>query len=238
MALPTVRPPRRRAAAAALVVVALALSFAGSAAATPGELPVPEHSASDARAAADDVLDRPEFKQPTPTILQRIRTWIAEQLARLFGRLVAGGAASILAWLILAAALGVIAFFIFRFARGVTTDATSRTVSAPARLRTAEDWRAEAVAHEKQGEWRAGLRCRYRALVADLAQRGLVDEVPGRTTGEYRSEVGQNVPKVAPEFGGATELFEAAWYGNRPTGEEESGRFRELAEHVLTGASS
>jgi hypothetical protein len=80
------------------------------------------------------------------------------------------------------------------------------------------------------------LRCRYRALVADLAGRGLVDEVPGRTTGEYRAEVGENVPRVAPEFAGATELFEAAWYGNRPTGEEESQRFRRLADQVMAGA--
>ncbi|MDQ6928027.1 MAG: DUF4129 domain-containing protein, partial [Actinomycetota bacterium] len=154
------------------------------------------------------------------------------------GKLGVGGSASIVAWLILAVALAIIGFFVFRFARGVTTDATSRAEAATARLRTADDWRAEASAHEKQGHWRAGLRCRYRALVADLAQRGLVDEVPGRTTGEYRAEVGENVPKVAPEFSGATELFEAAWYGNRPTGEQESARFRELADRVLVGAKS
>lgn len=232
------RPARRRAAAAAILILGLLAVIPLRAAAEPGAPPVPDRSAAQARATAKGVLARPEYREPSPTILERIRAWIAEQLGRLLRKLGVGGSASIVAWLILAVAIAVIAFFVTRFAKGVTPDATSGAEAATARLRTADDWRAEAAAHEKQGRWRAGLRCRYRALVADLAQRGLVDEVPGRTTGEYRAEVGENVPKVAPEFSGATELFEAAWYGNRPTGEEESARFRELADRVLVGARS
>jgi hypothetical protein len=208
------------------------------AAAEPGAPPVPDHSAAQARDAADTVLSRPEYKVPSPTVLQRIRTSVGEQLSRFLGKLGVGGSASILAWLILAVAVAIVAFLVIRFAKGVTPDAARRAGPAMARPRTADDWRAEAVDHEEQGQWRAGLRCRYRALVADLAQRGLVDEVPGRTTGEYRAEVDENVPKVAPEFGSATELFEAAWYGNRPTGEEESARFRQLADRVLVRAKS
>jgi hypothetical protein len=219
-------------------VVGLLALLPAYAAARPGAPPVPDHSAAQARDAADKVLSRFEYQVPSPTILQRVRTWIGEQLARLLGKLGVGGSASIVAWLILAIAVAIVAFFVIRFAKGVTPDATRTTDATAARPRTADGWRAEAAEQERQGHWRAGLRCRYRALVADLAQRGLVDEVPGRTTGEYRAEVGQNVPKVAPEFGGATELFEAAWYGNRPTGEQESARFRELADRVLGGARS
>jgi hypothetical protein len=233
-----VGPARRRAAAAAIVVVGLLALLPAYAAAGPGAPPVPDHSAAQARDAADDVLSRPEYQVPSPTVLQRIRTWIGEQLSRLLARLGVGGSASIVAWLILAVAVAIVVFFVIRFAKGVTPDATRRADSVTARLRTADDWRAEAADQERQGNWRAGLRCRYRALVADLAQRGLVDEVPGRTTGEYRAEVNENVPKVAPDFGGATELFEAAWYGNRPTGQDESARFRELADRVLVGARS
>ena len=66
----------------------------------------------------------------------------------------------------------------------------------------------------------------------------MVDEVPGRTSGEYRAEVAGSVPVAATDFSGATELFELAWYGNRPTGADEAGRFRALAEGVLTGVGS
>jgi hypothetical protein len=43
---------------------------------------------------------------------------------------------------------------------------------------------------------------------------------------------------VAAEFGGATELFERAWYGDRPTGAHENARFRELADQVVDRAGS
>ena len=93
----------------------------------------------------------------------------------------------------------------------------------------------EAEAHERAGEWKLALRARYRSLVADLASRGLVDEIPGRTAGEYRAEVAETVPGVASEFAGATELFERAWYGNRPTGADDAAHFRDLEQRVLTG---
>jgi hypothetical protein len=73
-------------------------------------------------------------------------------------------------------------------------------------------------------------------LVADLAARGVIEEIPGRTAGEYRVEVTEAAPRVGPEFAGATELFERAWYGSRPTGAEEAAQFRDLEQRVLTGA--
>jgi hypothetical protein len=64
----------------------------------------------------------------------------------------------------------------------------------------------------------------------------VVEEVPGRTSGEYRGEVGRNLPTSADAFAGATELFERAWYGRRPTGADDAARFRDLARRVLEGA--
>jgi hypothetical protein len=102
--------------------------------------------------------------------------------------------------------------------------------------RPAADWRAEAEAHERAGAWRPAVRCRYRALVAELAARGLVDEVPGRTAGEYRHQVRRNLPDAAADFAGATELFELAWYGRAEPGAPEASRVRELSGRVLQRA--
>ncbi len=98
------------------------------------------------------------------------------------------------------------------------------------------DWLAEAAACEARGDWQAALRARYRALVAELARRGLVDEIPGRTTGEYRAEVAANLPLAAPEFSNATDLFELAVYGHAPTGPEDASRVRQLSDRVLEDA--
>jgi hypothetical protein len=107
-------------------------------------------------------------------------------------------------------------------------------VSGP--RRPAAEWLADAAACEARSDWRGALRCRYRALVADLAQRGLVEEIAGRTTGEYRAAVAETLPASADLFAGATELFELAWYGDGPTDAAATARFRELADGVRAGA--
>src|SRR5919197_1551513 len=69
--------------------------------------------------------------------------------------------------------------------------------------------------------------------VAALVGRGLVEEVPGRTAGEYRGEVRRNAPGAAEAFSGATDPFERAWYGRAPTGADDASHFRDLAGRVL-----
>jgi hypothetical protein len=106
------------------------------------------------------------------------------------------------------------------------------------RRRSAAEWRAEADAQERAGAWREAVRSRYRALVADLASRGVVEEVPGRTAGEYRREVGRALPGAAGDFAGATELFEVAWYGHADTGAQQAAHLRDLTDRVLQRAGA
>ena len=117
----------------------------------------------------------------------------------------------------------------------MTRDPGRSVPSVAVSRRGAAEWRADAESAERAGQWRLALRCRYRALVAELADKGLVEEVAGRTAGEYRAEMAGAAPGVAAPFAGATELFERAWYGDRPTGREEADRFRGLADEVLAG---
>ena len=199
-------------------------------------LPPPEHSGGEVERVTREVLNRPEFREPKPSLLVRAREWVLDQFGRLLANLFQGGRGSIIGWALLALVVALVVYLVVRFARGVTRDPELAAAGPTGTRRTATDWRAEAAAHEAKGEWRQALRCRYRALVADLAARGLVDEIPGRTAGEYRVEVARNVPAASADFAGATELFELAWYGNRPTGEPEADRFRDLADRVLVGA--
>lgn len=94
-------------------------------------------------------------------------------------------------------------------------------------------WRAEADDHRRAGRWRDALRCRYRALVGDLARRGVIDEIPGRTTGEERRQMAEVAATAHAPFDAAADLFDGAWYGDAEVGERDDDAFRALEEQVL-----
>ena len=201
------------------------------------DLPRPTTDGGTVREAADRILARPEFDSDHRTLLERARDWVLDRLGDLLGHLAGGGSGQLFGWAVVALLTAAAVVFAVRFTRGTRRDPGVAPGRPQVPRRTAAEWRAEAEAHEAAGQWRPGLRCRYRALVADLATRGLVEEVPGRTTGEYRRQVDAAVPDVAPAFDGATVLFEGAWYGGRDTGADDAARFRELEARVLAGVS-
>jgi len=227
---------KRGLALLALVLAFVTLSTVGGAPARGDELPTSQRSPDEVHRTVRDVLRRPEFQRESPTIVERARRWVRDQLSRLLASLFRGDRGTLLAWIILGGLLTVVIVLSARFARSVTPDPGRAITVAVAPRRSAREWRAEAETHERAGEWKLALRARYRSLVADLADRGLVDEVPGRTAGEYRADVSETVPDVASDFAGVTELFERAWYGSRATGADDAARFHELEQRVLSGS--
>jgi hypothetical protein len=106
------------------------------------------------------------------------------------------------------------------------------------RSREPVNWRAEAEAHRRAGRFRDALRCRYRALVGDLARKGLIDEIPGRTTGEERAQLREIRPLASPPFDAAADLFDDAWYGDVPVAASDDDRFQTLERDVLSSTMS
>jgi hypothetical protein len=198
------------------------------------DLPQPTRPPGQVTGAVHRVLARPQYHYAGPSFLSRIWNDVLDWLARVLSRVVGAG---IGAWIVVVVVIALVALVVWRLAGGVTRDPGREIALSTRRTRRATDWRAEAEAHERAGEGRLAVRARYRALVADLAGRGVLDEVPGRTTGEYRAELGANLPAAAPQFAGATELFEGAWYGKRPTAASDAAHFRQLADRVLEAAS-
>jgi hypothetical protein len=198
------------------------------------DLPQPTRPPGQVTGAVHRVLARPQYHYAGPSFLQRIQNDVVDWLARVLSGVVGAG---IGAWIVVVVVVALVALVAWRLAGGVTRDPGRQMALSAGRIRPATEWRAEAEAHERAGEWRLAVRARYRALVADLAGRGVLDEVPGRTAGEYRAELGANLPAAGPQFAGATELFEGAWYGKRPTAEVDAAHFRELADRVVEAAS-
>lgn len=201
------------------------------------DLPVPQRAPGEVRRAVSEVLGRPEFRRAASTSLtDRLRDWLLEHVLALLARLVGSASASNLALALFLLLVVAVALLLWRYARGLRRDPELAAMLPPVPRRSAAEWRAAAEAHEQAGEWPQAVRCRYRALVAELAGRGLIEEVPGRTAGEYQAAVGHALPAAAAAFAGATELFERAWYGRRPTGPDDAARLRELAVRVLQQA--
>jgi hypothetical protein len=99
------------------------------------------------------------------------------------------------------------------------------------------DWRARSQRHRALGEHRDALRCEYRALVGDLARRNLLDEIPGRTTGEERAQLRRTTPIVNAAFGEAADMFDAVWYGAADATAEMVARFDRLEQEILAATA-
>jgi hypothetical protein len=194
--------------------------------------------ADEARRAAEEILAGPEYREPAEPWITKVLDWLDEVFSRIFGTLGGSGGSSAVGWVILVVAVigaGVVVFFAVRSLRhGRRAEGEDEPEAAPRRRRREAmvDWDAEAAELEAAGRWRDGMRARYRALVAELSRAEVVDPASSRTTGEHRREVGGTVPEVAPEFSDAAELFDRAWYGNRPTGPAEAEQFGKLARRV------
>lgn len=115
-------------------------------------------------------------------------------------------------------------------------DVIERDAVAVDRSREPVNWRSEAEEHRRAGRYRDAVRCRYRALVGDLARRGLIDEIPGRTTGEERAQLRRVLPPASRPFNAAADLFDGAWYGHFEVDAADDDRFQTLERDVLATA--
>lgn len=160
------------------------------------------------------------------------------------------GGGSAIVWLLLAAAVAVLVALVIRT---VATRVRDREVddvepadgdeivpldealidpdNSPA------DWRSRSQRHRAAGEHRDALRCEYRALVGDLARRNLLDEIPGRTTGEERAQLRRTTPVVTAAFGAAADMFDGVWYGAVDATAEMVQRFDALEQEVLAATA-
>jgi uncharacterized protein DUF4129 len=207
------------------------------------DLPEPEHDPDEVRRRADEILSRRRYQwdDESRNPIDRLAEWISEQLSKITGSFGGGGTLPTwVGWLVLALLVLLIAFIVFRLRANLRRN--PRAPGTPEAVVVAEgddgvDWAAEADRHEAAGRWRDALRCRYRVLVGELAEREVIPDLVGRTAGEYVRDVGRTCPPATPAFRAATDLFEAAWYGGADTGRAERDRFVQLADEVLAVAT-
>lgn len=181
-----------------------------------------------------EVLRDPAFTASQDTWLARLRDdlrqWFFERLTALFD----SGAGTVLAWTLVGLAVVVGVLVVVRATRGLRRGAVTDDGPPAVRItrRPASDWLADARAARAAGDLPEAVRCGYRAVVAGLAADGALEEVPGRTVGEYRAQVAAQRPDRVEPFGDASEVFERAWYARRPVDDTDVDTVLRVAEAI------
>lgn len=203
------------------------------------DLPDSEVDPATARSVADEVLSRRAYVDAArpPSLWERFQTWVFEQISELFALLTSAGGRGFVGWIIVAVFAGAIVWLLYRLARSAGPIPVRDAVADPTIDLTEglspEEWLRAADTAETSADWRTGLRCRHRALVTALIDRGVVAARPGQTAGEVADEIGRKAPPAAGAISEATGLFKDAWYGRLPAGPAERDHFIELAAVVL-----
>jgi hypothetical protein len=167
----------------------------------------------EAREAAVRELSDPAYVSDDPNPLQRAIEWILDRLGELFAG--AGGMSGLTA-IVIIVALVVLIVIVIR----LRTGRTGRALRSGAKVfgstvMTAAEHRAAAEKAAAAGDLAEAVRERFRAVVRELEQRGVLDARAGRTVDEVAFEAGQALPVLADDLRGAAMQFDDVWYGGR-----------------------
>jgi hypothetical protein len=178
---------------------------------------------------ADQLLNR----------LGRVLDRIVEAALRfVFGS--AGGGAGIspgfvLAVVLLLVAIGLVVWKVGlpRWRRRSRDAAVDLDASVPA-----ADYRHLAGQHAEQGDWRAAVRDRFRALVRELEVRTILEVRPARTAWEAAHAATRLLPGCRDDLRTAAEDFSAVMYGERRADKALYRRMAEIDGRVTTAADT
>jgi hypothetical protein len=161
---------------------------------------------------------------PQPSLLELAWNWFLEHVLRpLFHPLARAlaashGAGTIVGLLLLALALGLLAFVGFRlavaFGRPTLEAAGSRAFGAREAATPAADWLAAARAAAARGAYGEAISALFRAALAELDERAIVAFDAARTPGEYRRAVRRARAAAAAPFDDLAERFVRAAFAD------------------------
>lgn len=174
----------------------------------------------DARDAARRELSDPLYAQFEPSWFERLWRAFGREADRLLDSLSAagpGGVGGLVVVLALLVALAVaVRLRVGRFARAhASGQAAPVGVSVSAR-----DHRDAAAAASARGDLAEAITERFRAVVAELEERGVLEVHSGRTADEVAAQAGHLLPAHAAPLRQAARLFDDVFYGGKPATED------------------
>jgi len=104
----------------------------------------------------------------------------------------------------------------------------------------AAEFRSLADRLAAEGRYAEAVRERFRAMVRELVERGVIEHRPGWTVTELATAAAHSRPSVAGPLTEAGRIFSDIWYGQRTATAGHDARMRELSaalhDHALVGA--
>jgi hypothetical protein len=151
-----------------------------------------------------------------PGLLQRLQRQVATFLGAAQRRTIEalrGGPA----WIVLVLAVVLAGVALWRLRLRPVPQARAPRGRRP----SAAEWRRRAEEARRMGDAAAAVVALYRSLVAELAERGLVEDRPSLTAGEVRAAVGTSAAGLGTAMADATRRYERVRYGMRPPTDED-----------------
>jgi uncharacterized protein DUF4129 len=170
----------------------------------------------EARAAAEHELSDPAYASAQPSFIERGLKWLGDRLSDLFNGVSGLGTGGV-AGLVVLVLLAVLAVVLLRLRVGkLARTLRSRTgVFGDGRL-AADDHRRASADAAARGAWDEAVPERFRAIVRELEERGVLDEGSGRTVDEIAAQAGGLLPASAGALRTAAGIFDDVVYGGRP----------------------
>ena len=170
----------------------------------------------EAREAAARELSDPAYAAARPSFFDRVFNWIGDRLGELFNTVGTLGPGSV-AGLVVLVLLAALAVVIIRLRVGkVTRTSRGRSGVFAGQELAAADHRRAADDAAARGDLGLAVLERFRAIVRELEERGVLDEVSGRTVDEIAARAGRALPANAAALGTAASIFDDVLYGGRP----------------------
>ncbi|MFD7154669.1 DUF4129 domain-containing protein [Kribbella sp. NPDC059898] len=182
----------------------------------PLEPPVDVDRDQAAREAAEE-LSKSTYRDSSSLIskaLGKVVDWIKDLLDSLNGTSPNGhaGLAVLICLLLLVVVVVLWRAGVLRTSKKVKSQAVFDT----ARPQTAAEYRAQAEREAAAGDLALAIRSRFRACVAELTERTVLDERAGRTAYEVVTDAAKAAPVLRDVLQPAAQVFTEVVYGNRP----------------------
>jgi Domain of unknown function (DUF4129) len=182
-------------------------------------------------------LARRELADPAyddePSLVERIITWVLDRIDDLLS-----GAASLSPgrWLALIALIALLVGTVLALGRAVRSRARRSTDAAavfPTAPRSAAEHVAAADAAAARADWSTAVVERFRGIVRQLEERGVIDVRAGRTAEEVAAEAGSVLPACADDLVRGAVVFDRIRYGGMTASPDDDALLRRLAQQCM-----